>query len=139
MTSRLRALLMFRIAALMALLLSAACEDNRSPIQPTPTVTDVFTGTLSQQSTSTHPFTVEHAGVVTVALVTLDPLSEITVGLGLGSPSGSDCTLRLKNDTAVQGSILTAAATTPGSYCLAIYDVGNVSEDVSYTIQLTHP
>jgi len=125
---------------LAAVLSIVGCgEEPTLPTEPSTTTTDTFTGTLAPQGTSSHEFSAQRAGFMTLTVVSLDPLPEITIGVGLGAPSESGCTLQLKNDAARAGSILSASITTPGSYCVAIYDVGNVTEDVSYSIQLIHP
>ncbi|MBI1874998.1 MAG: hypothetical protein HYS05_14075 [Acidobacteria bacterium] len=130
-----------RAAGLLALVLSSGCDTNTNPVQPTPTVTtDTFTGTFGPQGKNSHPFTVTEPGFMSVTIISLSPDPTLTVGIGLGAPSGADCVLQLRNDAVHQASLLTANATVAGTYCVAIFDVGGLVEDATtdYAVQLSH-
>jgi hypothetical protein len=63
------------------------------------------------------------------------------MGLGVGIPNGSACTLL------VGGSTTTAAGASPqlkglvsgGTLCVEVYDVGNQTSPVTYTVAVSHP
>ena len=72
--------------------------------------------------------------------MTITPLSTITMGFDMGTYSGTTCTVSLANAAAVQGSILTATAATAGTFCVRVYDVGNIpaGSTVSFTVTVVH-
>lgn len=124
---------------------SAACGDEAAstattPTQPTPTtVTETFTGTLNQNGATTHGFAVQTAGTVTAAVVTIAPESSTVIGFSLGTLSANACQVSLANDRATQGTTLVASATSAGTLCVRVYDVGNVTQPQSYEIMVVHP
>lgn len=113
-----------------------------SPTQATAasTVTATFNGTLSQQSTNVYPFVVSQTGNVTATLTSVGPLATLAIGFGIGSydSSTSSCALLTEDDNARQGDVLGGAAQ-PGSYCVEVFDVGNVQTTATYSVQVTHP
>jgi hypothetical protein len=133
-----------RLAALILAgsTLIAGCGSDTTPSTlPTPNpVTETFTGTVSQNSVTIQPFTANAAGAIAATLTTLAPLSTITMGFSLGTYSGTTCQVVLDNAAAVQGSILTGTAATQGSFCVRVYDVGNIAagSTVSFTLTVTH-
>src|SRR3954468_19503229 len=116
--------------AIAAALLAAGCSDPVAPATPTPapaTNTDVFTGTLLQLGSNTHQFIVSQVGAVQVTVDSIVPGA--AVGVGVGTPSGSNCLL-LQNLTAVAGPAtqISGTATISGTFCVSVFDVGNLVE-----------
>jgi hypothetical protein len=140
---------MRRIVVSVLLLACAACSGGSSSGAPTapsspplaPT-TEIFLGTVAVGSSDSHPFVVTLSnGQVTATLTAAGPPSTIAMGLGIGVISSGTCTL-LPN-----GSIITPAGSVPqlsgsnfqnGTYCVAVFDVGNQSAAVTYSVTLTH-
>ena len=134
-------------AALGLLLTLTACDSGTSgpglqPMVVAPTTTtQTFTGTVAVGSNAAHGFTVSSGGQVQVTLTAAGPPATIVMGLGIGSPSAGSCVLF------TNGAVSTAAGTTPqlsgtapsGSYCVAIFDVGNQTGPIDYTITVMHP
>jgi hypothetical protein len=109
---------------------------------PTPTATtETFTGTVSVGGNDVHPFTVTAStGNLSVTLTAAGPPSTIFMGLGVGTYSGSTCSL-LSNGylTTQAGTVAQLSGTIgAGAYCLMVYDVGNQSAPVTYTALVTH-
>ena len=73
-----------------------------------------------------------------MTLTTLTPTTTITVGLGVGQPVAEGCSLLLYNDGAKAGTILSGSVG-PGGYCVIAYDVGNVTDPLTYTLSVVHP
>ena len=127
-------------AALAAL---AACGGGDSPTTaatPTPeSKTETFTGTLTQSGSVYHPFTIAAQGSISVTLTTLSPQSTITMGLGIGTVSGTTCTLLTGaySESAKAGSTLSGTIAT-GSYCVLLYDIGNMTSANDYVITVVH-
>lgn len=124
------------------LFLNTACSDPAVPPAPTPaapTVTESFTGTLLQFGTNSHPFSVQQIGGIRISLTSLAPSA--AVGLGIGTPStASGSCLVLDQITAVSapGTQISGTATLIGNFCVAVTDVGNLVEPVTYTITVLH-
>jgi len=106
--------------------------------------TDTFTGSIDQNGTATYPFTVTTAGYGLLAGYTsISPSSVAALGLGIGSwdATSSTCSLNVsQNDTGRSGSTALSGTPSNGSYCLRIYDAGNIPAGVaaSYTVQVQH-
>ena len=126
-----------RWGAVAAALALAACGGSSATTPTAPSTTDTFTGTIAAGGVDAHTFAVAQAGSLTVTLTTLSPQSTITVGLGLGQPSGATCSLISTDNTAKMGSVEQTTLDV-GSYCVAIYDLGNVQGSDTYTLTVNH-
>ena len=139
---RLLAVLLLGVTSLSA----ASCDNGGSstdtPTSPSATlVTENFTGTVDQGGTGVNPFTVTSSGgQVNITLTAAGPPTTIYMGLGVGSYAAPTCTL-LTN-----GSVLAQAGTTAqltgtvnaGTYCVEVFDVGNQTAQIAYTVTVTH-
>jgi hypothetical protein len=127
-------------AVLGAALVTAGCADPVAPATPVPTVptvTDTFSDTLLVAGVNTHQFTVTTIGGIKITLSSLDPSA--SVGLGVGTPSLGSCSVIDRVTTvAGQSVLLSGTATVPGSYCVTIFDLGNLVEPAVYTINVLH-
>jgi hypothetical protein len=131
-----------RAAALAcAAALFGACGSSTTPTTPTPTqVTDTLTGTVTQNGANTQTFTANAGGTVTATLTDLQPVDTVKIGFSIGTTIGTICQATLANDAATKGFSFTATAATAGTYCVRVYDVGNVTADtpVNYTVTVVH-
>jgi hypothetical protein len=137
-------------AALALALLASACGSSSSSSSSTSTpsttaptatlVTDTFNGTVAVKSLDVHAFTVSAQGAVTVVLTAASPPAAIVMGVGIGTPSGSNCALLAgASANAAAGGGPPAGILTTGSYCVVVYDVGNQASTVTYTVTVNHP
>jgi hypothetical protein len=130
------------LVLLGAVVLTAGCSDPVPPTTPTPavpTVSETFSDTLLVGGANFHNFTVSAVGGVKVTLPTVDPSA--TVGVGISTQGLTGCSLPLMDQVqAVSGSavLLSGTVTVPGTYCVEIYDVGNLVEPAAYTINVLH-
>lgn len=127
---------------LAAALVVAGCDndiENRTPTEPAPTTTDTFTGTINVNGAATHTFATVAAGLVTATLQTVTPDPAIQVGLGLGTWNGTNCQITLPKDDAVQGNAVIGQVSGAGTLCARIYDVGKMTEALTYTLTVVHP
>ena len=134
-----------RVSAAVAIVLAAFLGNgcnlfNNSSTSPSSTTTETFAGTLSAQAPSIYTFTVMETSTVAVTLVTLGATATTAVGLGLGTPSGTTaCTMTSTNPTAVAGSTpQISVSENPGTYCVEIYNVGNVLTSATFSITIAH-
>jgi len=104
-------------------------------------VTENFSGTVQVGSNDSKPFTVTSSGfAITVDLTSAGPPATISMGIGVGTLVGGTCQL------SSGGFTTTSAGAAPqlngtinaGQYCLMVYDVGNQSAPITYTVVVTH-
>ena len=123
----------------------AGCGDTTTGPAPTPTeVTETFTGTVRPASGATHSFVTLLGGAVTATLTTVGPDPAKNVGFSLGTFNSTlnVCSAVFDNPAALPAFEFKANATTLGSYCVRIYDNGNITTDnvpYTYTITVKHP
>ena len=141
------------IVVLLFAVSAAACADNTTTTTPTTTTPTTptppplvypATSTLETQlfvdGAVSRTFTTSKAGTVSVTL-THAGADGTTVGLGVGIPQGAlaSCTLAT--------SITTAASSTPqfnvpvdtGSYCVTVYDVGTLTDTITFDLTIVYP
>jgi len=121
-------------------LFAAGCSDPQAPATPTPvvpTLTETFTGQLLVLGSNSHTFTVQQIGGLTVTINAVAPPA--AVGIAVGTPSGATC-LPVEGLTAVANpnAQISGTATITGSFCVRVYDVGNLVEPVNYTVTVLH-
>jgi hypothetical protein len=107
----------------------------------TAVVTENFSGTVQPGSNDAHTFTVTtDNAAISLALTSAGPPSTIAMGFGLGQTVAGSCQL-------LSGGFGTyTASTTPqlsgtigsGTYCVMVYDVGNQSTAITYTVVVNH-
>ncbi len=106
---------------------------------PTTSVTETFTGNLDVGGSSSFPFNVGGAGVITGTLTSLGPDSSLQVGIALGYWSGTSCTAAIPNPTANQGATVSGTVSGAGTFCVGVYDVGNLQSTMPFIITVIHP
>jgi len=144
-----RKVAMKRLFICLALLACPACSGGSSSGTPTtpsspplaPT-NETFTGTVSVGGSDAHQFVVKLSnGLVAATLTAAGPPTTIAMGLAIGTISSGTCTL-IPN-----GSIITPAGASPqlsgtnfqaGTYCVAVFDVGQQTGDVTYSVTVAH-
>lgn len=118
----------------------AACGGDSSTTTPTPsTTTDTFTGTVPVGGSDAHNFTVAQSSGVDVTLTAAGPPDGIVMGIGVGS-GGSPCTLfaQASTRTSAGASAQLAGGLSPGTFCVSVFDVGNQTDPVTYTVTVAH-
>jgi hypothetical protein len=135
----------YSTALLSVVLLASTMACGSSPTAPTippaPVTTQVFSGTVSVGGTDSHPFSVALSnGQLNVFLNAAGPPSTVVMGVGIGTQTDATCTpIPGASATAQAGSApLLSGALDAGTYCIAVFDVGNQTGDVSYTATVTH-
>jgi hypothetical protein len=130
--------------AMVVALASGACNllnDVTSPDTPSSPAssTVTFGGTVGVQGSSRSTFTVAQQGTVTVTLSTVSP--SVAMGLGIGTPNGATaCAMTSSTTSATAGPTPQLTVTeSPGDYCVSVYDVGNVTGSVTYSVVVAHP
>jgi hypothetical protein len=140
---------MKRVYAVLAAiaLFGSACTSSEPSTAPTitsttttPAATETFTGTVPVAGRDFHSFNVL-AGPLTVTLTTAGPPATITMGLGIGAPTDTTCTLfsgGSTNTPAGTTAQLSGTINSAGPLCVEIYDIGNQSGPVAYSVTVIH-
>ena len=135
---------------LLVALSAVACDNGNSTAvasttttttAPTATlITESFTGTVAVSGTDFHNFTVATTGAINVTLTAAGPPSTIFMGIGVGTPSATACALLTGGSTAQQAGVTPqiSGMITAGSYCVSVFDIGNQSAPVTYSVTVTH-
>ena len=130
--------------AIVAAVTGGGCNlfnKSDSPSSPTPNAsTETFGGTIVQGANRpTFTVTVTQTGPVTVTLATMSP--SVAMGLGIGTASGTTgCTFTSSNTSVLAGSTPQLTVTEPaGTYCISLYDVGNLTGTATFTVTVSHP
>jgi len=133
----------------VTLVAAGACSSGDSnsalttPTTSTATlITESFSGTVPVLGNDFHAFNVSQAGEVDAALITAGPPSTIVMGLAVGQPPAANSTVCLPIGTAdVAGgaSALGGTVATAGTYCVMVYDLGNATTPIAYTVSVRHP
>ena len=125
---------------------AAGCSDDTPTIPTTPntpgtpmTFTETFSGAINTNGAATSSFTAKTGGTVVATLTAVAPDATTTVGLSLGTWTGTACQVVIANDAAVQGAIITGTVTSAASLCVRIYDIGKLTGNVNYTITVVRP
>ncbi len=142
-SSRSRRRAVLAAAALLALA-GAGCDNQLDDlVAPTVsvTVTETFAGTLTRNGATSHPFTVTSTGggEVTATLKGVTPDSGAVVGLAMGTWNGAACQVLISNDRATQSTSILGRATSTGSLCIRLFDIGQISDPQDYEIEVVHP
>jgi hypothetical protein len=127
--------------ALLLAGLAAGCgDDNSSTVTPTPPVqiSETFAGRVTVNGAFSHTFVVQKAGTVTAQLTALAPDDTVTIGVALGTWNGTSCQLIITNDAAKLASNTTGTATGPGTLCLRVSDIGQLSAATDYEVRVDH-
>ena len=137
------------------LILCGACSHN-STTEPSltsttsttttvaaPTVTESFTGTLTVGGFKFYTFNIAANGTVNVTLNSVTGTgvpATVQVGLGIGQPSGIDCAATA---TITAGANFAKPQQTgtfgPGTFCVRVFDVGNLFGPAAFSITIAHP
>ena len=135
----------------MIAVLAVACNRD-TPTSPSttgtsttvasPTVTEEFTGTLPVGGYSFYSFTVTMNGTVNLTLSTIggsNVPSSVWVGMGLGVPSGEDCTASAVVNTQAGSTAQLTGTYAPGTYCARVYDIGNLVAPAQFNVSIAYP
>ena len=137
------------LSLLVATVMCGACGKDSTTSPSTTTEvqrgTEVFGGTLGVGDSQFYSFTVSQDATTEVTLLSLRAVGSLTstlttvVGLGLGTPSGTECALRSAVTSAPGLTKQITVTTNVSTYCVKIADVGNLTNAVDYTVRILHP
>lgn len=143
--SRFRHLFASAVVLAALLLPIAACDNGPSleeDVTPTTPTTSPVTETYSTQlfvgGSASRSFTAAKAGTATVTLTNIGSASKLGFGVGVLDGLGSGCLFTRSSEAAVVGTSFSLAVD-PGTYCVRVYDVGNLLSNSSFSITIVRP
>jgi hypothetical protein len=107
-----------------------------------PAVTQVFEGTVGLDGSAFYSFTVTQYGTVNVTLTSVSGAfvrGTVTMGLGLGQPSGEDCAVTNTLDVKAGSTPQITGSYQPAVYCVKISDRGNLFAPAKFSITIEYP
>jgi hypothetical protein len=128
-----------RTAALFVVALALAGCDN-SPAAPALFTTETFSGSVGRLASSSHTFITGSSSQTVFTINSFAPA--LTMGLALGTPTptptGEICSITI-GQAAVQNGTTFQLALDPSTYCVMIFDIGNVTDsNVAYSLTVQH-
>ncbi len=141
-----RALLFVAIAVLTAGCSNSSSDSSALAGLTAPSnatqIVDSFSGTVQVGASDMHPFTVTTSSQpVLVTHTAAGPPSTIFMGVGVGAPTTDGlCSLLTNAAVVVQASSTAQLSGTisAGTYCVAVFDVGNQTGPVDYAVTVSH-
>jgi hypothetical protein len=126
--------------------LTSACGGSSSSTAPTTTATtpttENWSSVLAPGGSSSRSFSINGPGTITITLNS----APATVGLGVGLPraTGGGCRLGVQ---VITGPGPTPQISTPaedsalsdGDYCVQVFDIGTLTDPISFNIIINHP
>ena len=133
----------FGCVALALALGAVSCKNSDSTTTPpsATTKTESFSGTVAVAGSDSHSFTVANAGKVDVTLTAAGPPATINMGVAIGTPGDNACNVLQGASTNTQAgsSPQLSGKVSPGTLCVQVYDNGNQTAPVTYTVTVAHP
>ena len=111
---------------------------------PTPadaTITESFTASIDVGGSVFYSFNFVQYGNYAVTLKTIsgvDLPDDLTIGLGLGRPSGTGCTATSTVTTGAGDTAQLTGTNGPGVYCVRIYDAGTLPGKITVSATVAH-
>lgn len=114
---------------------------SASPTPADATITESFSTSVDVGGGAFYSFGFVQYGNYTVTLKSVsgvDLPSDLTIGLGLGRPSGTGCTATSTITTAPGDAAQLTGTNGPGVYCVRVYDAGTLPGKIAVTVTVTH-
>jgi hypothetical protein len=133
------------IAVVVALAVgAAACKSSTSAPTTTTTVTrttETFSGTVPVHGSAFNNFTVSATGLVEVTLTAASPPATIAMGVGVGTQTGTACTVLAGSSVATPAgsTVQLSGILSADALCVLVSDLGAQTSAVAYTVTVTHP
>jgi hypothetical protein len=126
--------------ALVVALVSSGCDDGFTQPSPPENLKIDYDSRLQPGAFSWRSMVVEKAGTVQVHLTGISPNNEAVVALGFGRFENNGCTITNAVETAPGNTAqISVPGVQPGSYCVRVADVGNLTSDWQFFIDIIFP
>ena len=134
----------FALAVVLAFTTFACGGDDTVTAPSTATAPQplLFEGQLTVGGSAFYSFTVASTGLTNVMLASVTTTSApgnssaVVLGLAIGTPLGSDCTITNAVPAAAGLTSQLVNSLSPGTYCARVYDIGNLKSTVNFAIRI---
>lgn len=135
--------LAFVMVLLSAVTVAGCGDDETPPTTPAPdtTVSVSWSTSLATDGSSSRSFRTTRTGTVSITLQSMGAPAGTVVGLGVGIPlgDGSGCVLSRSVETTAGSTAQLELDVDAGSYCVQVYDRGELTQPTTFTILLVYP
>jgi hypothetical protein len=122
---------------------SATSTTTTSTTTETPALTtETFDATVPVGGATFYSFSVGAQGTVSVTLLSVGGQfvpSTVMMGLAIGTPSGTSCSVTSNTTVQAGSTAQVTAAHDPGLYCANVADIGNLFAPAAVSISVQHP
>jgi hypothetical protein len=101
--------------------------------------TETFASNLAVRGTASQSFSVAKAGTVSITLTGVASTGELSLGLGIPRADGAGCLLYTSMNAAAGAAPQITSSAEAGTYCVKVYDVGNLTRSTSFSVTIAHP
>ncbi len=108
-------------------------------VDPSNNVTETFTGTLQPGGVAAFPFSTSKSGEYAIKITALAPNTNIFLLTTYGVPQGGGCAPVAQNQFSALNTTALAGAITPGTWCVALQDLGVLTVPETFTLTVAHP
>jgi len=135
-----RLVLLLIAAAVTAGTTGCGSETPTSPSDTTTPVTETFSSIVPWKGATSRSFTTSAKGTVTVTLTSLgQDAAAVGLALGLADGANSQCAPTYSVVTTVYAGRQLAATADAGRYCILVSDIGELTNQASFTVTVVHP
>jgi hypothetical protein len=127
----------------------AACNSVSAPtnvdsiITPLVFINQTFAGTLQVGETGFYSIHVSQAGPVGVNLAAVQTPGgaalSVSMGIGIGIPQGTGCARTITQNAAPGLATQLTVTLNPGTYCVTVSDIGNLTATVNFAVRIRYP
>jgi hypothetical protein len=127
-----------RLSAVVALAVATiGCEETPTQPSDTPTTRTLFFSNRMQVGTfAWRTFTIDEQSDVEIQLISVTPETEAVVSLGYGVFTAGDCVPSTSVETASATTPQITTDLAPGTYCVRVADIGNLTRDWTFIITI---
>ncbi len=120
---------------------SSASTTPTSPSTPTGPTTENFASVLAAGGGTSRTFVVATGGAVTVQLSDANPDVKVGLGVGVANVPGTICGLTYSVTTSKGAAAQITTTADIGSYCVEVFDVGNIPKNsaIAFNVTIVHP
>ena len=109
-------------------------------VDPSKNQMQEFSGTVTPQGFTSHSFSVNKTGEISVKITALAPLNNVPLGiLWAQADSTGACVAVIQSGVGNLGVPAISGQIFSGNYCVLVYDLGILTEAETYTIVVSHP
>lgn len=118
---------------------TSACSGDSTLTAPSSTAPAfTFASSFEVNGSASRTFEQLATGAVTVTLSAVSPDLRLGIGIGIPRAEGSGCNLARAVEVSAGASPHITTTAEPGLWCVRVWDVGTVTERVSFTLDVTH-